>query len=164
MSFNNPFIYVQFHPLTYLLKLAIEMSLADLIARVARASNSGLGLGPDDDDDDSYGNTNLTYLSTGPRHRHHHAKSPVAGGPPVMVNEISSGGGDGGQDGDDLELGGGITKTVDMEVTRSDGKSVVTAGGESEGEELAHSLDLSDRESQRWLTSQGPDVQKAYIP
>ncbi|KAK7734556.1 hypothetical protein SLS57_000253 [Botryosphaeria dothidea] len=40
MSFNNPFVYVQFHPLAYILKLTIEMSLADLIAKVVSASNS----------------------------------------------------------------------------------------------------------------------------
>ncbi|KKY17312.1 hypothetical protein UCDDS831_g06480 [Diplodia seriata] len=40
MSFKNPFIYVQFHPLAYIIKLAIEMSLADLIAKVARASSA----------------------------------------------------------------------------------------------------------------------------
>ncbi|EKG14645.1 hypothetical protein MPH_08118 [Macrophomina phaseolina MS6] len=39
MSFKNPFVYVQFHPLAYIFKLSIEMSLADLIAKVVHASN-----------------------------------------------------------------------------------------------------------------------------
>jgi len=33
-------VYVQFHPLVYLVKLHIEMNIADLIAKVVRASNT----------------------------------------------------------------------------------------------------------------------------
>lgn len=39
MSLPNGFVYVQFHPLVYLLKLHIEMNMADLIGKVVRASN-----------------------------------------------------------------------------------------------------------------------------
>ncbi|KAI1844110.1 hypothetical protein JX265_009627 [Neoarthrinium moseri] len=39
MSLPNSVIYVQFHPLIYLVKLHIEMNIADLIARVVKASN-----------------------------------------------------------------------------------------------------------------------------
>ncbi|KAI0123874.1 hypothetical protein BJ170DRAFT_697645 [Xylariales sp. AK1849] len=39
MSLPNGVIYVQFHPLVYLVKLHIEMNMADLIARVVRAAN-----------------------------------------------------------------------------------------------------------------------------
>ncbi|OJD30654.1 uncharacterized protein BKCO1_5700044 [Diplodia corticola] len=38
MLSKNPFVYVQFHPLAYLVKLSIEMSLADLIAKLVRAA------------------------------------------------------------------------------------------------------------------------------
>jgi hypothetical protein len=47
MSIGKGFVYVQFHPLVYLLKLHIEMNMADLIAKIVRvenpsyASNSG---------------------------------------------------------------------------------------------------------------------------
>jgi hypothetical protein len=34
--------YMQFHPLAYIVKLKIEMSMADLIARVAQEPNSGV--------------------------------------------------------------------------------------------------------------------------
>ncbi|KAH7144503.1 hypothetical protein B0J13DRAFT_525876 [Dactylonectria estremocensis] len=40
MSLPNSFVYVQFHPLVYLLKLHIEMNMADLIGKVVRASNA----------------------------------------------------------------------------------------------------------------------------
>ncbi|KAF4448056.1 hypothetical protein F53441_8487 [Fusarium austroafricanum] len=38
MSIGNGFIYVQFHPLVYILKLHIEMNISDLIVRVVRAT------------------------------------------------------------------------------------------------------------------------------
>ncbi|EXK75722.1 hypothetical protein FOQG_19512 [Fusarium oxysporum f. sp. raphani 54005] len=40
MSLPNGFVYIQFHPLVYLLKLHIEMNMADLIGKVVRASNN----------------------------------------------------------------------------------------------------------------------------
>ncbi|KAH8200262.1 hypothetical protein TruAng_005598 [Truncatella angustata] len=39
MSLPNSVVYVQFHPLIYLVKLHIEMNIADMIARVVRAAN-----------------------------------------------------------------------------------------------------------------------------
>ncbi|KAI4598716.1 hypothetical protein KJ359_002608 [Pestalotiopsis sp. 9143b] len=39
MSMRNTFVYMQFHPLAYTVKLNIEMSMADLIVKVARARN-----------------------------------------------------------------------------------------------------------------------------
>ncbi|KAF4469205.1 hypothetical protein FALBO_3903 [Fusarium albosuccineum] len=40
MSLPNDIVYVQFHPLAYLVKLHIEMNMADLIKKVVRASNT----------------------------------------------------------------------------------------------------------------------------
>ncbi|KAH8594755.1 hypothetical protein B0O99DRAFT_687533 [Bisporella sp. PMI_857] len=40
MSLKNSFVYMQFHPLAYIVKLNIEMSLAELIARVNRDPSS----------------------------------------------------------------------------------------------------------------------------
>jgi len=39
MSLKNTFVYMQFHPLAYIVKLKIEMSMADLIATVAKRQN-----------------------------------------------------------------------------------------------------------------------------
>lgn len=39
---NSTFSYMQFHPLAYMVKLNIEMSMADLIASVARDSSCGI--------------------------------------------------------------------------------------------------------------------------
>ncbi|RYP45540.1 hypothetical protein DL768_008132 [Monosporascus sp. mg162] len=40
MSLGNGFIYVQFHPLVYLLKLHIEMNMAELIVKVAQKAEN----------------------------------------------------------------------------------------------------------------------------
>ncbi|KAF5000142.1 hypothetical protein FGRMN_1956 [Fusarium graminum] len=42
MSLRNTFVYMQFHPLAYIVKLHIEMSMADLIGKIAREKNCGL--------------------------------------------------------------------------------------------------------------------------
>ncbi|KAK7054759.1 hypothetical protein VNI00_003222 [Paramarasmius palmivorus] len=34
----NPYVYVQFHPVTYIVKLAIEMSMSRLLIKVAKSS------------------------------------------------------------------------------------------------------------------------------
>ncbi|XWX01598.1 hypothetical protein V2A60_009626 [Cordyceps javanica] len=39
MSLKNTFVYMQFHPLAYIVKLNIEMSMAGLIARIAKSRN-----------------------------------------------------------------------------------------------------------------------------
>lgn len=40
MSLKNSFVYMQFHPLAYIVKLKIEMSMADLIATVSRSTSN----------------------------------------------------------------------------------------------------------------------------
>lgn len=40
MSLPNQIVYIQFHPVTYMVKLNIEMSMADLITKLARGENS----------------------------------------------------------------------------------------------------------------------------
>ncbi|KAK7424238.1 hypothetical protein QQZ08_008726 [Neonectria magnoliae] len=42
MSLNNTFLYVIFHPLAYLVKLHIELSMAGLIAKIVKAAGSDL--------------------------------------------------------------------------------------------------------------------------
>ncbi|KAK8063107.1 hypothetical protein PG997_015204 [Apiospora hydei] len=48
MSIPNDIVYLQFHPLVYMMKLHIEMNIASLIAKVVRATGGGHsdGLGP----------------------------------------------------------------------------------------------------------------------
>ncbi|KAJ4267363.1 hypothetical protein NW762_003468 [Fusarium torreyae] len=43
MSLKNTFLYVEFHPLAYLVKLHIELSMAELIAKIVKASGPNLG-------------------------------------------------------------------------------------------------------------------------
>lgn len=52
MFLPNPVVYIQFHPVTYLTKLNIEMSVANLIARLARG-----GANSDQFHSSSYNNT-----------------------------------------------------------------------------------------------------------
>lgn len=40
MSLPNQVVYIQFHPVAYMVKLNIEMSMASLITRLARGENS----------------------------------------------------------------------------------------------------------------------------
>lgn len=40
MSLPNQVVYIQFHPVAYMVKLNIEMSMADLITRLARGENN----------------------------------------------------------------------------------------------------------------------------
>ncbi|KFG80254.1 hypothetical protein MANI_011225 [Metarhizium anisopliae] len=40
MSLPNQVVYIQFHPVAYMVKLNIEMSMADLITRLARSENA----------------------------------------------------------------------------------------------------------------------------
>ncbi|KAI0423008.1 hypothetical protein F5X98DRAFT_369024 [Xylaria grammica] len=42
MSLQNTFAYMQFHPLAYIVKLNIELSMADLIGRIARNKDGNL--------------------------------------------------------------------------------------------------------------------------
>ena len=41
MSLGAGFVYVQFHPLVYVLKLHIELNMADLIAKIVKMENGG---------------------------------------------------------------------------------------------------------------------------
>ncbi|KEY74664.1 hypothetical protein S7711_08430 [Stachybotrys chartarum IBT 7711] len=40
MSLDNTFVYMQFHPLTYIVKLNIEMSMATLITKIAKSAGT----------------------------------------------------------------------------------------------------------------------------
>ncbi|KAM5350872.1 hypothetical protein ACJZ2D_017159 [Fusarium nematophilum] len=42
MSLHNTFVYMQFHPFAYIVKLKIEMSMADLISKIARKRDCGV--------------------------------------------------------------------------------------------------------------------------
>ncbi|KAL4786293.1 hypothetical protein BJX76DRAFT_355364 [Aspergillus varians] len=50
MSLQNTFVYMQFHPLAYMVKLNIELSMADLIGRVAGDRSSTIHIYEDTPD------------------------------------------------------------------------------------------------------------------
>ncbi|KAH7009616.1 hypothetical protein EDB80DRAFT_713588 [Ilyonectria destructans] len=106
MSIGNGFIYVQFHPLVYMLKLHIEMNISSLIVKVVRATG----------DNSSYANgTTGTELQSKPNNR---------SGATVPSNHMFSGN-HGNQTqveaetGDDAPKGfsRGITKIVQTRIT-----------------------------------------------
>ncbi|KAM0260066.1 hypothetical protein ACHAQJ_002990 [Trichoderma viride] len=44
MSLPNQVVYIQFHPVAYMVKLNIEMTMADLITKLARGENSDMNM------------------------------------------------------------------------------------------------------------------------
>jgi hypothetical protein len=44
MSLPNQVVYIQFHPVTYMVKLNIEMTMADLITKLAKGENSDMNM------------------------------------------------------------------------------------------------------------------------
>ncbi|KAB2575934.1 hypothetical protein DBV05_g5363 [Lasiodiplodia theobromae] len=143
MSFHNPFIYVQFHPLAYIIKLSIEMSLADLIAKVARASSDrhvldelegincyDLPVAPANGRPNhrSKGNTSnttntfttdttATTASNISKYHYPAAKLSKIGAPSFTSEVLSDNNNHYGRKSDDLESG--ITKKVAVDVRRS---------------------------------------------
>ncbi|VUC20071.1 unnamed protein product [Clonostachys rosea] len=114
MSLPNKFVYLQFHPVAYLLKLQIELGMADLIVKIVKASNP-------------------TSHSSGPYNRPGdtlglNAQSHTAGsradpwGKPQQRTRI-----EGGADEEAMEMemyGKGIKKTVVTEIVTQDDRSV----------------------------------------
>ncbi|KAM5353878.1 hypothetical protein ACJ41O_000528 [Fusarium nematophilum] len=105
MSLPNSFVYVQFHPLVYLLKLHIEMNMADLIGKVVRASNN--------DHSNDYSSRSRTAGKSGAR-----PNGPGRFGATLTRTHIELG------EEDEIELKErenleGIKKTVVTEVVRS---------------------------------------------
>lgn len=163
MSFKNPFIYVQFHPLAYTAKLAIEMSLANLIAKVARASSAHRML-DDLPASSSYDMPRRTRLSA--------ARDVLAAGgaPPPVTSEITGRGGrrSGGEGADEEEMLDGITKTVAMEVKSERTRSGAPRASAGEVAERSDSLDSAAslaRGDREWLRREGvAEMRRAYIP
>ena len=81
--FTNPRpSYVQFHPLAYIVKLNIELSMADLISKIVRRQ---------DRVDNPYSNSNPTELTSNPRHGHFNLRGGVSSIPneqPAHVSHI----------------------------------------------------------------------------
>ncbi|KAH8676475.1 hypothetical protein BGZ60DRAFT_446762 [Tricladium varicosporioides] len=80
MSLPNSFIYIQFHPLAYIVKLNIELSMADLISKIVRRQ---------DRVDNPYSNSNPTELTSNPRHDHFHSKRSVFSSPNGQPTQVS---------------------------------------------------------------------------
>ncbi|PVH83827.1 hypothetical protein DL98DRAFT_454441 [Cadophora sp. DSE1049] len=125
MSLPNGFIYVQFHPLAYIVKLNIELSMADLISKVVRSH---------DRVDDSTSNNNPTELTSTPRKPQFGSKSDafVGSNKPGQVSHVYASNTRSEGYPDEGEIGihdqdGGILKTISTVVLmegNGDGSSV----------------------------------------
>ncbi|KAH7119261.1 hypothetical protein EDB81DRAFT_873099 [Dactylonectria macrodidyma] len=97
MSLSNTFVYMQFHPLAYIVKLNIEMSMASLIAKIAKQSGHTHG---------SDYNTNTGTRSRGTR-----------AGDTTLANKTQ----DGGPDRPRSKAWPMVTTTVEMHVIEAKG-------------------------------------------
>ncbi|KAF2649543.1 hypothetical protein K491DRAFT_668773 [Lophiostoma macrostomum CBS 122681] len=129
MSLPNTFIYVQFHPVTYIVKLNIECSMADLISKVVSSKDR-----TDAIHSDSY--SHPTELTSVPRNTRGTSKNP--GNFAITSYKASA---SKGHDPDEIsleegELGpNGIMKTVATTVVRSE------PAVQGDGERGRHSRD-----------------------
>ncbi|KAI0179703.1 hypothetical protein GGR52DRAFT_587237 [Hypoxylon sp. FL1284] len=106
MSLGKGFVYVQFHPLVYILKLYIELNMADLIAKVVRAENGG-----------SYGS------GSGNKSKSHGLGIPTDPRGVRLATIVTVGRADPNGEDYDEENGpkeGGIQKTVETEIRHED--------------------------------------------
>ncbi|CAA9964761.1 hypothetical protein PTMSG1_08120 [Pyrenophora teres f. maculata] len=65
MSIPNSFVYIQFHPLAYLVKLNIEMTMANLIKRIAISTSRKTGMASIANEFKSSSNMSATHHQTG---------------------------------------------------------------------------------------------------
>ncbi|KAH9883335.1 hypothetical protein F4778DRAFT_798168 [Xylariomycetidae sp. FL2044] len=65
MSLKSAFVYLLFHPVAYLIKLQIEMTMADLIGKVVKASQGGSGPYKSDKSRSALGDTSKKSRLTG---------------------------------------------------------------------------------------------------
>lgn len=177
MSFHNPFIYVQFHPLAYIIKLSIEMSLADLIAKVARASSDGRILdelegincydlpvapangrpshrnrGNNTSNTTNTFTTDTTATTASNISKYHYPAAKLSKiGAPSFTSEILSDNNNHARQSDDLESGGGagITKKVAVDVRRSGASHVEDVDAIAVAPRPPSSVDAMDRTTSR---------------
>ncbi|KAK7998421.1 translation initiation factor 2- alpha subunit [Apiospora arundinis] len=64
MSLKNTFVYMQFHPLAYMVKLNIEMSMAELIAKVAKQRRLEMWENEDLSNNTTFGNMTQATTTT----------------------------------------------------------------------------------------------------
>ncbi|CZR67123.1 uncharacterized protein PAC_17022 [Phialocephala subalpina] len=102
LSLPNPYDYVQFAPVAYIVKLYIELTMADLISKVVRSGSAQRG-------DEWYSGGNHTSSRTHPKPTTITQPDSFANGSAMMDTNISAGRVDRHRDEDQ---GAGIMKTV----------------------------------------------------
>ncbi|KAI1465827.1 uncharacterized protein F4812DRAFT_113792 [Daldinia caldariorum] len=113
MSYPNPIVFVQFHPVTYMVKLNIEMSMATLITKVAR--DAGLG----DEETNDHHDPSLSYANNRSqvgRSNIHHSHNDAVALETYHTTTIGYGGRGSEEDFEALKNVNGIHKRVDVRV------------------------------------------------
>ncbi|KAF2738875.1 hypothetical protein EJ04DRAFT_427879 [Polyplosphaeria fusca] len=172
MSMPNSFVYIQFHPLAYLVKLNIEMTMADLIKRIAVSTSRRTGnasLVAEFNSSSNKSSTNPTshgrrssiielsnYLSSTSKSKHPSRAGKTASFQP-MGNQIKKT--------EEIHIQSepnpefefpvqGLT-VQEREVTKSKSLDDVTEGGESVKSEQRRDNDSSDDEAILWQSKGG---------
>lgn len=133
MFLKNQVVYIQFHPVVYIVKLNIEMSMASLVVRLAQGRPEN-DMYPEDKFNSS--SNKATHLRSDLRSGHHgqqhvHIQSiqvPKRGAKDVM------------DDGDSIESMGGIHCQTDLAVTVERIESRKGASSSRSSQEAPHSM------------------------
>ncbi|KAF2798628.1 hypothetical protein K505DRAFT_321757 [Melanomma pulvis-pyrius CBS 109.77] len=115
MFLKNPVVYIQFHPVTYMVKLNIEMSMASLVVRLARGKS-------ENDMYEFHSSTNPTDHHSHPNRRAAHSAEPKF---QFQLSSTANKGAKGHRKMDSDEGLGGIRCRTDL--------SVVVGSAEREG-------------------------------
>ncbi|KAI1764639.1 hypothetical protein GGR53DRAFT_530299 [Hypoxylon sp. FL1150] len=145
MSLSNPIVFVQFHPVTYLVKLNIEMSMASLITDVARAA----GFGDEEHSDPttyslSYGRNTSQTSPRAVKHNQNHIHNDCQ----VAMKTFHSTAVGAGDSDEDLDVfkghAGGIHRRVDVRIeSRANSETGSTAYKERSFERVDDEMSLT---------------------
>jgi len=107
MSLDNTFVYMQFHPLAYIVKLKIELSMAELIAKIAK-------------------NRDPSQMDGEPQADFHAHSSSRGGGTSKGAGTVLSG----NRDGENKNRAWAtVTTTVEMNTMDANGRKIDERGG-----------------------------------
>lgn len=135
MSVPNPLTYIQFHPVAYMVKLNIEMSMATLIIQLARGS----GIGDEESTGCRYGYSN-SYASSQSRPPTRNLGTSEHDIPPGRTFHATVGAGGPEEDFNLTEHAGRIHKRVDVRIDSTASTVASTVASTANTENTAASM------------------------
>jgi len=159
MFLRNQLVYIQFHPVAYIVKLNIEMTMASLVVRLARGT-------PDNDmHDEPFHSSSLPQC-----HPNHHpsatepARRAGTHGPNAHFESFQLGGKvTRGQRKNSEESQVGITCRTDVVVERSNKETIVFAGSRSGSSSLAEMVGVDKFADDVPLRKDGRKVSRTEV-